>query len=101
MILPFILTVVALAILFLLLYVEGGRNSSVNSVEDLAVAPGPWTSKHSGTWWMPAKRTSFAPACRGVSFAPCRENAREPQWSILAKAPTCSLSAAAGRGRNP
>jgi hypothetical protein len=36
MILPFILTVVALAILFLLLYVEGGRNSSVNSVEDLA-----------------------------------------------------------------
>jgi hypothetical protein len=36
MILPFILTVVALAILFLLLYVEGGRNSSVNGVEDLA-----------------------------------------------------------------
>ncbi len=36
MILPFILTVVALAILLLLLYVEGGRNSSVNSVEDLA-----------------------------------------------------------------
>ncbi len=36
MILPFILTVVALAILLLLLYVEGGRNSSVNGVEDLA-----------------------------------------------------------------
>ncbi len=36
MILPFILIVVALAILLLLLYVEGGRNSSVNGVEDLA-----------------------------------------------------------------
>ena len=35
MILPFILVVVALAILLLLLYVEGGQNSSVNSVEDL------------------------------------------------------------------
>ena len=36
MILPFTLIVVALAILLLLLYVEGGRNSSVNGVEDLA-----------------------------------------------------------------
>ena len=35
MILPFTLVVVALAILLLLLYVEGGQNSSVNSVEDL------------------------------------------------------------------
>ena len=36
MILPFTLIVVALAILLLLLYVEGGRNSSVNGLEDLA-----------------------------------------------------------------
>ncbi len=35
MIFPFILIVVALAILFLLLYLEGRRNSSVNSVDDL------------------------------------------------------------------
>jgi len=36
MILSFILIVVALAILLLLLYIEGGRNSSVHGVEDLA-----------------------------------------------------------------
>ena len=36
MIIPFIQNVVALAILLLLLYVEGGRSSSVNGVEDLA-----------------------------------------------------------------
>jgi hypothetical protein len=36
MILSFTLIVVALAILLLLLYVEGGQNSSVNRMEDLA-----------------------------------------------------------------
>jgi hypothetical protein len=36
MILSFTLVFVALAILFLLLYVEGGHNSSVNRLEDLA-----------------------------------------------------------------
>jgi hypothetical protein len=36
MILSFILIFVALAILLLLLYVEGGQNSSVNRLEDLA-----------------------------------------------------------------
>ena len=61
MILPFTLIVVALAILLLLLYVEGGRNSSVNGWKIWRDAPGPWTSKLSGIWWIQGKRTFFAP----------------------------------------
>ena len=36
MIVSFILVMVAMALLFLLLYMEGGHNSSVKSLEDLA-----------------------------------------------------------------
>ena len=91
MILSFTLIFAALAILLLLLYLEGGHHSSVNRMEDLAGRTRPVDLDAFRNLVDPGEEDFLRAHLLAGSFVPSRGNACGPPWSMSRTLPTMRL----------